>query len=65
VYGETGLNAMIAGYFGVPVVMLSGDQHVAEEAREFLPWILTAIVKQGQSSYCARLRASGWHDAGI
>ena len=54
VYGETGLNAMIAGCFGVPVVMISGDQHVAEEAREYLPWIQTAVVKQGQSAYCAR-----------
>jgi D-amino peptidase len=54
VYGETGLNAMIAGYFGVPVIMISGDQHVAEEAREYLPWIRTATVKQGQSAYSAR-----------
>ncbi len=53
-YGETGLNAMIAGYFGVPVVMISGDQQVASEAVDYLPWIQTAVVKKSQSGYSAR-----------
>jgi D-amino peptidase len=36
VVGETGLNAALAGHFGVPVGLLSGDQAVTEEARALL-----------------------------
>lgn len=44
--GEFGLNAMIAGYFNIPVIMVSGDQAIAAEAEGLLPEIETAIVKQ-------------------
>ncbi len=43
---EAGFNAAIAGEFGVPVVFLSGDQTIAEEARQLLGPIETAVVKQ-------------------
>jgi D-amino peptidase len=36
VVGETGLNAALAGHFGVPVGLLSGDQAVTEEAKALL-----------------------------
>jgi D-amino peptidase len=32
-YGEFGLNAMLAGAFGVPVVVTSGDDKLVAEAR--------------------------------
>lgn len=35
-YGELGLNAAMAGAYGVPVVMVSGDQTVARDTRELL-----------------------------
>jgi D-amino peptidase len=35
--GETGLNAVVAGHFGVPVALVTGDTLLAEEAREYLP----------------------------
>lgn len=52
--GETGLNAPLAGYYGVPVVFISGDQAVAEEAKGLIPNITTAIVKWGLSRSAAR-----------
>lgn len=44
---EAGLNAAIAGDFGVPVVFLSGDQATGEQARRILGPIETAAVKTG------------------
>jgi len=51
--GETGLNAMVAGYFGVPVVMVTGDQYLAAEAREIMPWVTAVEVKQATGRYYA------------
>jgi len=42
---EAGFNAAIAGDFGVPVVFVSGDQTIAQEARDLLGPIETAAVK--------------------
>ncbi len=44
--GETGLNAAMCGHFGVPVIMISGDQTACAEASESLKEIETAVVKQ-------------------
>ena len=52
--GETGLNAGIAGYFGVPVVMVSGDSSTAAQARELLGDIETVAVKEEVGRYAAR-----------
>jgi D-amino peptidase len=43
---EAGFNAAIAGDFGVPVVFLSGDQIICDEARRLLGAIETVAVKQ-------------------
>jgi D-amino peptidase len=43
--GETGLNAALCGHFDVPVVMVSGDRAVCDEARALLGEIETAVVK--------------------
>ena len=43
--GETGLNAALAGHYGVPVVFISGDRAVAEEAKGIISNITTAVVK--------------------
>ena len=43
---EAGFNAAIAGDFDVPVVFISGDQTIAQEARALLGPIETAVVKQ-------------------
>jgi D-amino peptidase len=43
---EAGLNAAIAGHFGVPVIMISGDDAIAEEATDLLGDLETAVVKK-------------------
>jgi len=52
--GETGLNAALAGGFGVPVVLISGDQAVVAEARALLGEIETVAVKEGFTSSAAQ-----------
>jgi D-amino peptidase len=52
--GEVGINAALAGLFGVPVVFISGDDKVAEEARELLPGMECAVVKYGSYRTAAR-----------
>jgi D-amino peptidase len=52
--GETGINAGLAGYYGVPVVFVSGDGDVADEARALLGPIEVAIVKEAITRYSAR-----------
>jgi D-amino peptidase len=51
--GETGLNAAVCGHFGVPVLMISGDLAVANEAKELIPEIHTVVVKQASGRYAA------------
>lgn len=52
--GEFGLNALLAGYFGVPVVFVSGDDKIALEAAELVPGIEAAIVKTSLGRTCVR-----------
>ena len=47
--GETGLQALIAGYFGVPFVFAAGDVHLCREMEELVPGCVTVAVKQGTS----------------
>jgi D-amino peptidase len=42
---EAGISAATAGEFGVPVVLVSGDQAIAEQARKLLGPVETAVVK--------------------
>jgi D-amino peptidase len=51
--GEYGLNAALAGHFGVPVIMASGDQTACEQMSEQLGELETAVVKQS----CGRFSA--------
>jgi D-amino peptidase len=52
--GEYGLNAMVAGHFGVPVVFISGDRAAVEMARDFIPGIDGLAVKDGIGYSAAR-----------
>ena len=45
--GELGLWGILAGGYGVPVIMVSGDEAACAEARAFFSPIETAAVKQG------------------
>jgi len=52
--GEYGLNASLAGHYGVPVVLITGDRAVTEQARGFIPGIETVAVKEGIGRTAAR-----------
>ncbi len=52
--GEYGLNAAIAGHFGVPVVFISGDRAVTEQARAFIPAVDVLAVKDAFGPTAAR-----------
>jgi len=54
VVGETGLNAALAGAYGVPVVLVAGDAAVTKEARDLLGDIETVAVKEGVARTAAR-----------
>lgn len=51
--GEFGLNAALAGTFGVPVVMISGDQTACRQARELLGNLEIAEVKHASGRHSA------------
>ena len=47
--GEIGARVMLAGYFGVPVIMLSGDTAACKEIHALVPQAECAEVKSGVS----------------
>ena len=51
---EGGINALIAGHFGVPVVMMSGDDAAVKEVSDMLGPIERAVVKWHCSHTSAR-----------
>ena len=54
--GELAQNAAIAGYFGVPVIMVTGDEATCREAENFFgSKIVTVAVKKGLSREAAVL----------
>lgn len=52
-FGEIGLNAAVAGLFGVPVVLVTGDESVDAEVHDLLPDTATAVVKRGIGQFGA------------
>jgi D-amino peptidase len=56
--GEIETAAAVAGWFGVPVVLLTGDQAAAEDLLAIVPEAETAVVKEGLGYYaCVSLSA--------
>ncbi|QDP41640.1 M55 family metallopeptidase [Radiobacillus deserti] len=47
--GELGLNAFVAGHFGVPILMVAGDDQACLEAEALIPNVVTAPVKKSIS----------------
>jgi D-amino peptidase len=57
---ELGLNAAIAGYYGVPVVLVSGDTAVCRQANEILGKdVVTVAVKEAYGRMAAKLVPMG------
>ena len=44
--GEMGLNALVAGHFNVPILLVAGDDRAAKEAEELIPNVTTVAVKE-------------------
>jgi len=43
--GEYGLNALVLGAWGIPVGLVAGDDALAEEVADWLPWAERVVVK--------------------
>ncbi|ABR50295.1 peptidase M55, D-aminopeptidase [Alkaliphilus metalliredigens QYMF] len=52
--GECGLNAGLAGYFDVPVVLVSGDDKVVAQSKEEIGTIEGVVVKETMARYAAK-----------
>jgi D-amino peptidase len=55
--GEYGLNAAVAGHYGVPVIMASGDQTACAQISELLGDMEMAVVKQASGRFAAECLA--------
>jgi D-amino peptidase len=52
--GETAMNAGIAGYYGVPLILVAGDLAVTEEVKALNPRIRTVVTKEAISRVAAK-----------
>jgi D-amino peptidase len=52
--GETALNGAVAGYYGVPLIMVAGDLATTLEAKALNPDIVTVAVKEAVSRTAAK-----------
>jgi D-amino peptidase len=48
---EATLNAALAGHFGVPVLLITGDRVTVESAKAQMPWIAGVVVKESIGNY--------------
>lgn len=46
---EAGLNGLVSGRYGVPVVLITGDEATVEQSREYLPDAVMVAVKQSRA----------------
>ncbi|MFQ6131022.1 MAG: M55 family metallopeptidase [Armatimonadota bacterium] len=53
--GETGLAALFAGHYGVPVALVTSCAAGVAQAQALLPWARTVAVKRGITRSCAEL----------
>lgn len=51
---EAIFNAAIAGHFNVPIIMITGDQHVAREARKTFGPVETVVSKESRGYFSAK-----------
>lgn len=51
--GESGLNALALGAWGIPVGMVAGDDVVAAETADWLPWAEAVVVKRAVGRHAA------------
>ena len=51
--GEYGFNALMLGAWGIPVGLVAGDDALATEVAEWLPWAARVVVKTGHGTSAA------------
>ncbi len=55
--GESEINAAIAGHYGVPLGLVSGDDKLVQEVKNFFgPLVETVITKRSISRFCAKCK---------
>jgi D-amino peptidase len=54
--GEGGMNALLAQWYGVPVIVVTGDDVAVEEQRETVPNVRGVVVKRAINSRAVELR---------
>jgi D-amino peptidase len=50
---EATLNAGLLGYYGVPLLLVSGDRTTVERVQEQMPWVRGVIVKESIGNFAA------------
>jgi D-amino peptidase len=53
VVGESGINALVAAHYGVPIIFVSGDEATAQEAQVVAPNAEKVVVKQSLGRFAA------------
>ncbi len=51
--GETGINASVLGAWGIPVGLVAGDDALAGEVADWLPWAERVVVKEAAGGNAA------------
>lgn len=51
--GESALNGLVAAHYGVPIVLVSGDEATATEARDLIPEVETVVTKTSHGRFAA------------
>jgi D-amino peptidase len=53
IVGESGINALVAAHYGVPIVFVSGDAVTAKEAESIAPHAEKVVVKQSLGRFAS------------
>src|SRR2546426_10173196 len=53
VVGESGINALVAAHYGVPIIFVSGDEATVQEAERVAPNAEKVVVKQSLGRFAA------------
>jgi len=53
IVGESGINALVAAHYGVPIIFVSGDEVTAQEAQRIAPQAEKVIVKHSLGRFAA------------
>lgn len=51
--GESGINALVAQHYGVPIVLVTGDAATQEDTRPFAPEAVRVVTKQSITRFSA------------